>query len=107
MKAYYYDAASYGKKFRSEAIPEELQSEVQRWREHLFEVLTRHDDGDKLTSHDRPDHCEVSFNTLAGNQSNIVMSGRSNGLGATALLGLAGRRWLRRRYGRASGSTSV
>jgi poly(beta-D-mannuronate) lyase len=43
-------------------------------------------DGDKLTSHDRPDHCEVSFNTLADNQSNIVMSGRSNGLGATALL---------------------
>ena len=30
MKAYYYDAASYGKKFRSEAIPDELQSEVQR-----------------------------------------------------------------------------
>jgi poly(beta-D-mannuronate) lyase len=43
-------------------------------------------DGDKLTSHDRPDHCEVSFNTLADNDTNILMSGRSGGLGATALL---------------------
>src|SRR5207247_8890782 len=50
MKAYFYDAASYGKKFRAEAIPEELEGEVHRWREHLFEVLTRKDDGDKLTS---------------------------------------------------------
>jgi poly(beta-D-mannuronate) lyase len=43
-------------------------------------------DGDKLTSHDRPDGCEVSFNTLVDNDSNISMSGRSGGLGATDLL---------------------
>src|SRR5262249_40757098 len=46
MKAFYYDPASDGKKFRSQPIPDELQAEVQRWREHLFEVLTRHDDQD-------------------------------------------------------------
>jgi elongation factor G len=50
MKAFYYDEASEGKKFRSEAIPEELRGEAQRWRENLFEVLTRKDDSDKLTS---------------------------------------------------------
>jgi hypothetical protein len=43
-------------------------------------------DGDKLTSHDRPDDCEVSFNTLVDNQSNLEMSGRTGGLGATNLL---------------------
>ncbi|HYV38270.1 MAG TPA: elongation factor G [Gemmataceae bacterium] len=50
MKAIYYDAAATGKKFRLDAIPEDLQDEVQGWREHLFEVLTRHDDSDKITS---------------------------------------------------------
>ena len=50
MKALSYDAATWGKKFRAEAIPDRLRDEVQHWREHLFEILTRHDDGDKLTS---------------------------------------------------------
>jgi elongation factor G len=50
LKALYYDAASSGKKFREEAIPEDMQADVRAWREHLFEVLTRKDDGDKLTS---------------------------------------------------------
>src|SRR5205085_1539471 len=50
MKALYYDAASSGKTFRAEAIPETLADEAQHWRENLFEVLTRKDDGDKLTS---------------------------------------------------------
>jgi elongation factor G len=49
-KALYYDAASTGKKFRAEPIPAELEGEAQHWREHLFEVLTRKDDGDTLTS---------------------------------------------------------
>jgi elongation factor G len=49
-KAIYYDAASTGKKYRSEPIPDALQAEAQRWRDYLFEVLTRRDDTDKLTS---------------------------------------------------------
>jgi hypothetical protein len=43
-------------------------------------------DGAKLTSHDRPDDCQVSFNTLVDNQSNLEMSGRTGGLGATGLV---------------------
>ena len=50
MKALYFDAKSQGKNIRKEAIPEKLQVEAQRWREQLFEVLTRHDDKDRLTS---------------------------------------------------------
>jgi len=50
MKAIYYDVSSTGKRFRTEPIPEALEGEAQRWRENLFEVLTRKDDGDKLTS---------------------------------------------------------
>jgi elongation factor G len=50
MKALYYDAAMSGKKFRAEVIPDAMRDEVQRWRENLFEILTRHDDGDELTS---------------------------------------------------------
>ncbi len=49
-KALYYDPANDGKTFRSEPIPEELEGDVQRWRDHLFEVLTRHDDQDRLTT---------------------------------------------------------
>jgi elongation factor G len=49
-KAFFYDAAGDGKTFRSEPIPEELQADVQHWREQLFEVLTRHDDKDRLTT---------------------------------------------------------
>jgi poly(beta-D-mannuronate) lyase len=43
-------------------------------------------DGAAKTSHDRPDDCEVSFNTLVDNDSNLEMSGRTDGLGATNLL---------------------
>lgn len=39
--------------------------------------------GDPLTSHDRPDRVVIAFNTLVNNPSNITMSGRTNGLGAT------------------------
>lgn len=42
-------------------------------------------DGDKLTSHDRPDRVLVAFNTLVNNQRNIVQTSRKNGLGATAI----------------------
>jgi elongation factor G len=50
LRALYYDPANQGKTFRSEPIPEEMQADVQRWREHLFEVLTQKDDQDRLTS---------------------------------------------------------
>lgn len=39
-----------------------------------------------LTGHDRPDRVRVSFNTLVNNKGNVVMSGRTNGLGATDLV---------------------
>jgi elongation factor G len=50
LKALHYDPASEGKSFRSEPIPEDMQADVQRWRDHLFDVLTRHDDQDRLAS---------------------------------------------------------
>jgi len=40
-------------------------------------------DGAKLTSHDRPDNCVISFNTLVDNKINFQMMGRAKGLGAT------------------------
>jgi poly(beta-D-mannuronate) lyase len=40
-------------------------------------------DGAPLTSHDRPDDCVISFNTLVNNTRNYYMTGRTNGLGAT------------------------
>jgi hypothetical protein len=43
-------------------------------------------DGAPLTSHDRPDRVRVSFNTLINNNRSVIMSGRTNGLGATALV---------------------
>jgi parallel beta-helix repeat protein len=43
-------------------------------------------DGAPLTSHDRPDRVRVSFNTLINNNQSAIMSGRTNGLGATDLV---------------------
>jgi Chondroitinase B len=40
-------------------------------------------DGAPLTSHDRPDDCVITFNTLVNNARNYFMTGRTNGLGAT------------------------
>src|SRR5262249_22687743 len=51
QKAYFADPATEGKSFHTTPVPQELQGEVQRWREHLFEVLTRFDDNDQITSH--------------------------------------------------------
>lgn len=42
-------------------------------------------DGDKLTSHDRPDRALIAFNTLVDNERNIVQTPRTNGLGATSI----------------------
>jgi elongation factor G len=50
MKAFFADPQTEGKSFHTTAIPEEMQADVQRWRDHLFEVLTKFDDKDKITS---------------------------------------------------------
>jgi poly(beta-D-mannuronate) lyase len=39
-------------------------------------------DGAPLTTHDRPDDCVITFNTLVNNTRNYYMTGRTNGLGA-------------------------
>lgn len=40
-------------------------------------------DGAALTSHDRPDRCQIVYNTLINNKENFFMANRSNGLGST------------------------
>jgi elongation factor G len=50
MKAYFADPQTEGKSFHTTAVPEELQIDVQHWRENLFEVLTKFDDKDQITS---------------------------------------------------------
>jgi elongation factor G len=50
MHALYFDPATEGKTFRTEPIPENLQGEARAWRERLFDVLTQHDEADRLTS---------------------------------------------------------
>jgi elongation factor G len=49
MKALYFEAPD-GRKIRVEEIPEELRDEARRYRERLFDVLTEHDEQDRLTS---------------------------------------------------------
>jgi elongation factor G len=49
MQALYYEPPD-GKRFRAAEIPEELRDEAQRCRERLFDVLTVHDEQDRLTS---------------------------------------------------------
>ncbi len=50
MKAIYYDAQRDGKSFRTVPIPEDQLETAGRWRDYLFEVLTRHDDKDLITT---------------------------------------------------------
>src|SRR5262245_16335042 len=50
MKALYFDPADYGKTIRATDIPPEHLEEVKKHREQLFDVLTRHDDKDRLTT---------------------------------------------------------
>jgi poly(beta-D-mannuronate) lyase len=40
------------------------------------------ENGDALTSHDKPDNTVIAFNTMINNTTHYVMSGRTNGLGA-------------------------
>jgi elongation factor G len=50
MKALTFDARTEGKSFRSEEIPADLRHEAQQWRDRLFDVLTSHDEHDRLTT---------------------------------------------------------
>jgi elongation factor G len=50
LKALYFDTRTEGKSFRTEEIPAEYRDEAQSWRERLFDVLTRHDEQDRLTT---------------------------------------------------------
>jgi elongation factor G len=50
MKAFFADPQTEGKSFHTTAVPEEMLNDVQHWRENLFEVLTKFDDKDQITS---------------------------------------------------------
>lgn len=50
MKALYFDAKTEGKTFRNADIPADMAAESRAWRENLFEVLTRFDEKDRITS---------------------------------------------------------
>ncbi len=50
MKAFFADPQTEGKSFHTTAVPDEMKDDVQKWREYLFEVLTKFDDKDKITS---------------------------------------------------------
>ncbi|HJZ93415.1 MAG TPA: elongation factor G [Gemmataceae bacterium] len=50
MKALYFDAGDYGKTVREADIPADNLDEARNYREQLFDVLTRHDEQDKVTS---------------------------------------------------------
>jgi elongation factor G len=50
MKALFFDPKDDGKTVRPEPIPEDQRANAQAWRERLFDVLTAHDDQDRLTS---------------------------------------------------------
>lgn len=49
-QAIYFEKSDDGKTFRTEAVPESMQAPLQRWREHLFDVVTQFDDEDLITS---------------------------------------------------------
>ncbi len=50
MKAIFYESADQGKSFRTEEIPAEHLEEAKRYREELFDILTRNDEKDRITS---------------------------------------------------------
>ncbi len=50
LQALHFDPQNQGKTIRAEPIPTEMAAEVRRWRERLFDVLTEHDEQDRLTS---------------------------------------------------------
>lgn len=50
MKALYFDHGDGGRTIRQADIPAENLDEAKKYREDLFDVLTRHDDQDRITS---------------------------------------------------------
>src|SRR4029079_19405753 len=50
MKALYFDNGDGGRTIRQADIPAENLDESKKYREELFDILTRHDDQDKITS---------------------------------------------------------
>jgi elongation factor G len=50
QKALYYSAKDDGKTFRTEDVPAAMQADCRRWREALFDILTKNDDHDLITS---------------------------------------------------------
>src|SRR5580765_946599 len=50
MKALRFDPQNSGKTIHVGPIPEAWLADAQQWRDHLFEVLTRFDDKDQITS---------------------------------------------------------
>jgi elongation factor G len=50
MKALYFDAGDHGRTVRTADIPAENVEEAKRYREELFDVLTRNDEKDLITS---------------------------------------------------------
>src|SRR5437764_354282 len=50
MKALYFDNGDHGRTIRTTDIPAENLDEAKKYREELFDVLTRHDEHDKITS---------------------------------------------------------
>lgn len=50
MKAFYFDPADQGKTFRTEEIPADLVDEAHKYREELFDALTRNDEKDRITT---------------------------------------------------------
>jgi elongation factor G len=50
IKALFFDPKDDGKTIHVEPIPDDQKAAVQTWREQLFDVLTAHDDQDRITS---------------------------------------------------------
>src|SRR5437879_4769626 len=50
MQALRFDPQNDGKTIHAGPIPEAWLPDAQKWREYLFEVLTRHDDKDRITT---------------------------------------------------------
>jgi elongation factor G len=50
MKALYFDNGDHGRTIRTTDIPTENLDEAKKYREELFDVLTRHDEKDQITS---------------------------------------------------------
>lgn len=49
-KALFFKPEDMGKTIKREPIPAEMEVEVQKYREQMFDVLTRHDEQDRITS---------------------------------------------------------